>query len=45
MKRLPLLHLLTAAFGTLRNWGDVRLESATWVKADMIRSLSPIAVL
>jgi hypothetical protein len=31
--------------GTSRTSGDVRLESAKWAKADMIRSLLPIAIL
>src|SRR5262249_47577459 len=30
-----LLHLLTAAIGTSRTSGDVRLESAKWAKADI----------
>jgi hypothetical protein len=31
--------------GTSRTSRDVRPESANWAKADMIRSLSPIAIL
>src|SRR5262245_13837216 len=34
-KAADLLRLLTAAFGTSRTSGDVRLESAKWAKADI----------
>jgi Isochorismatase family len=44
MAHSVLLHLLTTGFGTSRNSGDVRLESAKWAKADLIRSLSPIVI-
>jgi hypothetical protein len=42
---LPPCYLVRCLYlGTSRTSADLRLESAKWAKADLIRSLSPIAI-
>jgi hypothetical protein len=43
-RQIPLASRAPSIHGTSRTSRDVRLESAKWAKADLVRSLSPIVI-